>query len=129
MPTSRNSKQKDAVYNNLLNRYDHPTAEEVYLSIKKEIPSISLATVYRNLCSLRDSGRISAINCPSAVHYDGHTEEHSHAICSICGKIFDLPISMPGSLLKEATDGFPGKIDGYSLIFSGICEKCQTKNS
>ena len=49
MSTLKSSKQRDAVLANLQSRYDHPTAEDVFLSVKEVIPSISLATVYRNL--------------------------------------------------------------------------------
>ena len=52
------SRQREAIKTFLAGRYDHPTAETVYLGIKKEFPNISLGTVYRNLSLLSDIGEI-----------------------------------------------------------------------
>lgn len=51
------SKQRESIKNFLVTRYDHPTAETVYLNIRREFPNISLGTVYRNLNRLRKSAR------------------------------------------------------------------------
>ena len=55
----KKSRQREAILQCLVNRYDHPTAETVYLSIKDDFPNISLGTVYRNLSLLSDLGEIS----------------------------------------------------------------------
>jgi Fe2+ or Zn2+ uptake regulation protein len=54
----RHSKQRDAIFDNLCSRYDHPTAEDIYFSLKPKIPALSLATVYRNLSQLVEDGKI-----------------------------------------------------------------------
>ena len=58
----KHSKQRDAIKNFLADRYDHPTAETVYLNIKKEFPNISLGTVYRNLSLLAEIGEIQKLS-------------------------------------------------------------------
>ena len=128
MSTTRNSKQRDAVLGDLQSRYDHPTAEEVYLSVKKEIPSISLATVYRNLCFLNDEGKIFSISGRDAVHYDAHLHEHNHLMCRSCGRIFDVDICINSSFLDDANTNFNGCVDGYSLLFHGLCKTCNKTN-
>ena len=58
----KHSRQRDAIRQNLINRYDHPTAETVYMDIKEDFPNISLGTVYRNLSLLADLGEIQGCN-------------------------------------------------------------------
>ena len=55
------SRQREAIKSFLMTRYDHPTAETVYLNIKEEFPNISLGTVYRNLSLLSDIGEIQKL--------------------------------------------------------------------
>ena len=55
------SRQRESIKENLMNRYDHPTAETVYLDVKKDYPNISLGTVYRNLSLLSEIGEIQKI--------------------------------------------------------------------
>ena len=57
MSVTRYSAQREAVLKELSSRYDHPTAEDIYFSVKKEISNISLATIYRNLTFLSDNGK------------------------------------------------------------------------
>lgn len=128
MSTTRNSKQRDAVLSDLQSRYDHPTAEEVYFSVKKSFPNISLATVYRNLCFLNDEGKIFSINGRDAVHYDAHLHEHNHLLCRTCGRIFDVNICINSSFLDDANTNFNGCVDGYSLLFHGLCNSCNKVN-
>ncbi len=128
MSASRNSKQRDAVLSDLLARYDHPTAEEVYLSVKKTLPNISLATVYRNLCFLNEDGKIFSINGRDAVHYDAHLHEHNHLLCRSCGRIYDVNICINPTFMDDANMNFDGCVDSYSLLFQGLCKNCNQTN-
>ncbi len=124
MAVQRNSKQRDAILRNLLMRYDHPTAEEIYFDVKKEIPSISLATVYRNLKLLEGEGLILKIPTSDSDRYDGHTHSHYHFTCLDCSKVLDLD-------LKGDTDinllpkGFDGTVTAHTLMYYGFCSKCK----
>lgn len=126
MSTLRNSKQRDAVLQNLSERYDHPTAEEVYISVKKVIPSVSLATVYRNLKLLESEGLIIKITTPDSDRFDGHTHEHYHFTCNECKKVLDLELS-EGFNVNALPKSFGGKITGHELMFYGTCESCCEK--
>lgn len=125
MATLRHSNQRDAVLKDLMARYDHPTAEEVYLSVKKEIPSISLATVYRNLKLLESEGLILKITTGDSDRFDGHTHNHYHFTCNRCMRVLDLDIGQcnPNSLPIN----FDGVITGHSLMFFGLCSECKNK--
>ena len=57
----KRSKQRESIKKFLISRYDHPTAETVYMNIKEEFPNISLGTVYRNLSLLADIGEIQKL--------------------------------------------------------------------
>lgn len=128
MTASRRSKQRDAILENLLSRYDHPTAEEVYASVRKVIPNISLATVYRNLNFLRDEGIILSVLTKDVEHFDAHTTSHRHVICTECGRIFDINVDITKEILDEASNAFDGEIERCKLIFYGICTDCKNKN-
>ena len=74
-----------------LSKKTHPTMDEIYENIKKENPSISLATVYKNVNILRDTGLVIEINIPSKkMRYDYLATPHIHIICTNCGHVEDL---------------------------------------
>ncbi len=124
MSTLRNSKQRDAILLDLSKRYDHPTAEEVYISVKKVIPSVSLATVYRNLKLLESEGMILKITTPDSDRFDGHTHEHYHFTCNDCKKVLDLELS-DEIKVNSLPQNFGGIITGHELMFYGLCESCK----
>ena len=123
MSALRSSKQRDAVLQDLDSRFDHPTAEEVYLSVKKVIPSISLATVYRNLRLLESEGKVLKITTENGDRFDGHTHEHYHFTCTGCKKVLDLELqqSVKINLLPQ---NFGGTVTGHELMFFGKCPEC-----
>lgn len=123
--TQRNSKQRDAVYADLLSRYDHPTADEVYFSVKKDLPNISLATVYRNLKLLESEGLILRITTDDSDRYDGHTQSHYHLMCDSCKKISDLNIRSGFNLNDLPDSKFDGEIRTHALLFFGLCKDCK----
>ncbi len=127
MSTLKSSKQRDAVLANLQSRYDHPTAEDVYLAVKDVIPSISLATVYRNLKLLESEGLILKVPTGDSDRFDGHTHSHYHFTCIGCRKVLDLDIDPEVSLNSLPRD-FNGTVTSHSLMFYGICPDCKKSN-
>lgn len=122
------SRQREAVLNYLRSTTSHPTAENVYLTIRNEFPKISLGTVYRNLNLLADHGEILRISCGDGVeHFDAAIEPHNHFICRECGKILDLKIKSMDVIDREAEKGCSGKIEGHELYFYGTCNQCLSK--
>ncbi|MGP1485167.1 MAG: Fur family transcriptional regulator [Campylobacter sp.] len=74
----------------ILDRHTHPTIDELYGEICAENPSVSLATVYKNLNMLKDEGLVVEVNIPNQkVKYDIFSCPHIHVICDNCGKITD----------------------------------------
>ena len=124
------SKQREDLLSVLKNSKSHPTAEELYNSIKKKIPSVSRGTVYRNLKNLVDEGYIIKISIAGgADRYDYIHKKHNHIICKYCGMVkdfeydFDLK-NVKLSVIKQ-TEMDP-LLDG--VIVYGICGKCKEKN-
>ena len=72
MATVKHSKQREAILSELRSRKDHPTAEDLYFTLKAEMPNLSLGTVYRNLNMLASDGVILKISFEGADRYDGN---------------------------------------------------------
>jgi len=68
----------------------HPNAETVYAQVKKEVPTISLSTVYRNINILADDGQITRLEVNNESRFDADTTCHQHCICTSCGQITDV---------------------------------------
>lgn len=125
---ARKSKQREAILSNLRARFDHPTAAEIYDDVKREIPALSLGTLYRNLKFLCDTNEIISFSIGNEEHYDANTAQHYHLKCGNCGRFYDLP-TLPIDVLEQfSLPNFKGKINSYSLIFYGICEECSQRN-
>lgn len=78
MATIKYSRQRESIKRFLMSRDDHPTADTIYMHVRKEFPNISLGTVYRNLSLLTQQGEIQKITTDGADRYDRHVEPHSH---------------------------------------------------
>ncbi|MDO5045190.1 Fur family transcriptional regulator [Campylobacter sp.] len=75
----------------ILNRHMHPTIDELYEEICAENPSVSLATVYKNLNMLKDEGLVVEVNMPNQkARYDIFDHPHIHVVCEKCGKVSDI---------------------------------------
>ncbi len=120
---TKHSKQRDAIFENLRYRTDHPTAEEVYLSLKSEMPALSLATVYRNLSQLENDGKILRIGSGGTARYDGNIAPHYHIMCTECGNVFDIFMN-DDSICKKAKKHFDGVILSHTVMFTGYCAGC-----
>lgn len=124
MQVQRHSKQRDAILENLCSRYDHPTAEDLYFSLKPKIPALSLATVYRNLAQLEGDGKIIRIGSGGTARYDGNVNLHYHLTCLNCSGVFDVFLDDDCGLCDKAAKSFDGKIISHSVLFTGYCSSC-----
>lgn len=120
----RHSRQRDAIMANLCQRCDHPTAEDIYFSLKPNMPALSLATVYRNLSQLETDGKILRIGSGGTARYDGNVSPHYHLSCLNCGGVFDVFMDSDCGLCQKASEVFDGKIVSHSVLFTGYCSSC-----
>jgi len=129
MAVLKHSRQRECIKNFLMCRYDHPTADTIYMGVREEFPNISLGTVYRNLALLTELGEIIKITSEEgADRFDGHVEPHSHFICKKCHAVLDIQMQNEDVINKEAQRCFPGMIEGHTLHFHGICSDCMKKS-
>ena len=123
---AKRSLQREMIKQNLLSRYDHPTADMVYQSIREELPNISLGTVYRNLRFLVDQGDALSLKLGDGrEHFDGHVEPHYHFICTKCGDVEDIFMDEL-NICEEAAKHCSGEIKGHSTYFYGLCKYCKS---
>lgn len=126
MVSQRHSRQRDAVYNHLCSRYDHPTAEDIYFSVKQEFPALSLATVYRNLTQLCEEGKAQRIAADGVVRFDGNACGHTHLICTGCRAVIDLPLDAE-SIIEKARPMTDFEIDSGAIMLYGTCSGCKAQ--
>ena len=118
--------QRAAVYRFLSSTDKHPTADEVFLAVRRQEPMISLATVYKSLETLVGCGLAVKLGyADGSARYDGRTDPHHHARCVACSRLFDLPGDLPSrdaATLGEGVAGF--RVTGYRLELTGYCSSC-----
>ena len=125
----RLTKQRKIILEQLQSVRTHPTAEEIFKMVKKHLPGISLATVYRNLDFLEKNNKILKLkhkNNEQKAHYDGFPTQHYHLICKNCGAIIDIDDC--GCVLldnKKLGKKYGFKIDPTSIEIMGTCNKCK----
>lgn len=120
----RNTFQKSTILATVRGMISHPSADEVYTEVLKKIPSISRATVYRNLGSMAEEGlirRIAVANAPD--RFDFNLEDHCHCRCNICGAVYDHPFKI--EFLSEDFLNEEFTATGYEFVINGVCRACK----
>ena len=122
----RFTEQRAAVYRYLRHTEEHPSADDVFTSVRGVIPDISLATVYKSLETLVSCGLATKLTYgDGSARYDGRTDPHPHARCLSCGAVADLPGELDGGALDRLGE-LPGfAIEGYRVEVVGTCMECQ----
>ena len=100
----------------------HPTAEQVFMAMKKDHPNIALGTVYKHLNALAEEGLLLRITEPGSPDRYDRTERHDHLICSRCGKITDVCLR---DLTEPIETGLGQRILSYDLKIRYICPDCR----
>jgi len=123
---SKKSKQREAIVRVLRSTSSHPSAEWIYEQVKKEIPNIGLATVYRNLRLLKESGEVSEILTSKATsRFDGNTNQHYHFRCDRCGQVLDLDEPIDTTIEAKIAKRTGLKVTHHYLELGGLCLDCQ----
>lgn len=119
----RNTIQKQLVLDAVFRLANHPTAEEVYAEVARSHPTVSKATVYRNLGSLSEDGLLRHIKMPGgADRFDHMLLEHHHIICTRCGCFADAPAS-GSAALDEAVARQTGTPVFLTTLCSAACAR------
>lgn len=100
----------------------HMTAEQIFLLLKEECPGVVIATVYNNLNSLVEKGKIRKISVEGFPDRYDNSVRHDHLVCLNCGKLTDIQLpDMKESLEKAAKR----EISAYDLKLFYICDECR----
>ena len=107
----------------------HPSAEDIRDRIKKDFPTMSLATVYRNIILLKSLGEVLELGFPDGSNrYDGNKPHpHPHVICVKCKAIVDPDLDSLDKIKNEVARETGFQILNHRLDFFGICSKCMAK--
>ena len=122
--------QRQVIYETMKSMMGHPSPEEVYDRVRKRIPAVSLATVYKNLHLFIESGVLREVSMHhGTLRVEMNGEEHHHMVCSECKKITDIDDSELGLTLEQRSlpGGFVAR--RYAVDIIGICAECQAKQN
>lgn len=125
----RPTPQRQRVYTALLETPAHPTAEEVFMRVKQDMPDISLATVYNCLDTFVQCGLVrQVVHERGATRYCANTQEHHHFYCDQCHGTYDIPAAP--SIRHFAFEVPPGfVVRRFEIVFQGLCPKCLAAQS
>lgn len=118
--------QRQAVIEALLRMPHHPTAEEIYVSVRKRVPGMSRATVYNTMEALAGMGRVTSVTAPDGTRrYDPNQEPHHHLRCRLCGSIVDLAAEAATPPPPPSTNRLAGfRVESVLVEYHGVCASC-----
>ncbi len=121
--------QRMAIVKILARSEGHPSVEDIYAQLSDEFPTMSLATVYRNILLTKSLGEVLELGFPDGSNrYDGNKPfPHPHLICIQCKKIVDPDLWTLKDLTAEVTSETGFEILTHRLDFFGICDTCKEK--
>lgn len=123
------SKQREHILKTLRENVIHPTADEIYALARKGMPSLSLATVYRNLNQLAENGIIRRIDgLDGSVHFDHNLCKHYHFICTKCNKVYDVVYDIAPDLADKVLAETGLFVESFDISLKGICPNCKKNN-
>lgn len=103
----------------------HMNIDELYRKLLERFPSISLATIYKNVNAMVEKIFLSEVKIPNAkTVYELIKAEHAHLVCSDCGNIEDIILDS-SDIIEQVTKTGNFKVDSTEIILSGICHKCK----
>jgi Fe2+ or Zn2+ uptake regulation protein len=126
--TLRMTHQREIILDELNRSKTHPTADELYWSIKMKMPRISLATVYRNLEILSGAGLIQKLEVSGRQkRFDWNPAQHNHIFCTQCQGVDNIPTpdALAPNIGQVQEKGYC--ITGCRIEYFGLCPKCQKK--
>ena len=120
--------QRRAVFEAILDRTDHPTAEQVCRAVRAGLPQISRMTVHRILGTFVSLGLLSKTCHPgSSARFDPKLHQHHHLVCLDCGDILDLEDPRLNQLPWPDVGRHGFQIEDYHIHFRGRCARCRKK--
>jgi Fe2+ or Zn2+ uptake regulation protein len=109
----------------------HPTADDLYRHVKGILPSVTHATVHRNLQELVKAGLIATLERTGRpTQYDPTVDDHHHFVCRECGRIYDVYLSHSEYQIdRDKSELGDASIDRFEILFDGTCADCRPSRS
>jgi len=126
----RTTRQSEQVFNALRSDHTHPSAHQIYQRVRAKLPRIGLGTVYRNLHSLVDEGRIRTLLLDAqGARFDSETRQHDHFVCERCGRVVDLFLRRARQLDLSplAEQGYV--VTAHNVTVHGTCQVCAARRT
>jgi Fe2+ or Zn2+ uptake regulation protein len=121
------SYQRLKILEHLMSSTSHPTVDMIHRTLSEEIPTLSKTTIYNTLNLFLKKGLIKGLTIEeNEVRYDADTSPHAHFKCTICGKVFDIPIDFPPQV-GETVYGHIVKEKHFYM--KGICKDCAGRSA
>jgi Fur family transcriptional regulator, ferric uptake regulator len=118
--------QRRAVLEALKEAKGHPSAEEIYLIVKKKNPRVALGTVYQALSILEEIGVVGSKHwSESPTRYDVNVEPHLDIRCAACGEVSEIPGVEFGELEERIRDNTPYEVTHTTMVIEGLCPACR----
>lgn len=122
----RVTRQRAAIYAALTETASHPTADELYRTVRRQYPMMSLNTIYYTLGVLRQAGLVREVNVGHDVaRFDGNVTAHHHLICLGCSRIEDVSHDTWNQLDISSGQAKGFHVVGHRIEFHGYCARCQ----
>ncbi len=122
--TGRKTKQLEVVWHEVADDNSHPTADQIYERVRRQIPNISLGTVYRNLQKLVAEGKLQVLTLRRTQHFDPLIQQHQHFICQSCGRVYDVFVGAKEEILSSSLPREGFTVTSHQLSLYGTCELC-----
>jgi Fur family transcriptional regulator, peroxide stress response regulator len=122
--------QRQVIYETIMALPGHPSPEDIYGRARKKIPSISLATVYKNIRTFLDSGVLREVSLHhGSLRVESNHHPHHHLVCINCKTIMDLDEAglAPLRFRRKLPRGFQVKRIAVDIL--GICEACSSRGA
>jgi len=108
-----------------LYNHGHMNIDQLYKSLLTRFPSISLATIYKNINAMIDICFLEEVKLPNKKSvYELTKQEHSHVVCSKCGEVMDLTLDL-SKLCDQAKAKSDYTLNHSNIVFDGICPSCK----
>ena len=121
----RMTRQRQGILEELRKPDSHPSADELFGRVRKQMPRISLGTVYRNLDILCELGEIQKLEFGGTLkRFDGDPGPHYHIRCVCCDRVDNAPVPPVENIEARLCPATDYKIIGHRLEFIGLCPEC-----
>ncbi len=121
--------QRQIIYETVMSLSGHPSPEVIYGKVRRKIPSISLATVYKNIQTFLDSGMLREVSLHhGAMRVEPNHEPHHHLVCVRCRSIEDLEESRLGPVRLRHKLPYGFQVKRIAVDILGICQACASKS-